>query len=543
MGREDWLEPTDGQLAVDESEGSGSDRELTTESGTRDSFAAGTRTPYLPQPGDVVGDRFRIRASLGAGGMGHVFRAEHVALHRTFALKVLSPQLAMAGPGQAKRFLREARAVSLLKHPGIVEITDFGETSEGLPFFAMEYLDGEDLGARLDALGFVSRHVARDWMRQILYALEEAHRHGVVHRDLKPENCFLARVDDTERVKIVDFGIAKLLYEQDATRLTGDGHLIGTPHYMSPEQAVGKPIDARSDLYTCGVMLFELLTGQLPFDGGPAMAILSQHITQPPQTLAEAAPDRTFPQRLEALIARALAKDPADRFQSAAEFRQALETYDAAPALQPWHVGALAGVLGFGVVVSVGALVASSDEEPARSDEVARAEPTDASAETGMRPDAAPPPDVEASVVPTPPPTAAPPLVVPTPPPEDEADTEPLPEFSIDIVIDDDDASPTRRRARENRQPPAVEVTAPSNAAMLRALEAAAATCTRYARGELELNVRTFAAPSGALSGTTIAAPYATTPLGRCVARAIDRTHVRASKLGREFKHRVRVGE
>ena len=190
-------------------------------------------------------------------------------------------------------------------------ITDFGETSDGLPFFAMEYLDGEDLGARLDRVGRVSRGTARDWMRQVLDALEEAHRHGVVHRDLEPENCFLARAGDRERIKIVDFGIAKLIYEQDATRLTGEGHLIGTPHYMSPEQAVGKPIDARSDVYTCGVMFFELLTGQLPFDGGPAMAILSQHITQPPRTLAQAAPGESFSAGLEALVARALAKDPA----------------------------------------------------------------------------------------------------------------------------------------------------------------------------------------------------------------------------------------
>jgi len=258
--------------------------------------------------------------------MGHVFLVEQVRLQKQLALKILSPEvLALTGgESQKARFLREARASSRLQHPGIVEVIDFGSTEGGLPFIVMEYLSGEDLAERLDRAGPMQWSDAKNLIVQVLEALEVAHEHGVVHRDIKPENCFLSRSGSTETVKLVDFGIAKLLTEVGgAGPLTQRGELLGTPQYMSPEQALGRPVDNRSDVYAVGVLLYELLSGMPPFDDGTPMEVLTNQITTPPPPLAERA--LALPQGAAEVVATALAKEPGDRYPSVRAMIDAIE--------------------------------------------------------------------------------------------------------------------------------------------------------------------------------------------------------------------------
>lgn len=293
----------------------------------------------LPAVGDTIEERYRVVRPIGVGGMGHVFLVDHVRLQKQLALKVLSPEVLELEGGEAQkaRFLREARAASRLQHPGIVEVIDFGSTKAGLPFIVMEYLSGEDLADRLDRTGPMTWPQAKGFIVQVLEALAVAHAHGVVHRDIKPENCFLSRsAAGTETVKLVDFGIAKVLTEvAGAGPLTQRGELLGTPQYMSPEQALGRAVDSRSDVYAVGVLLYELLSGAPPFDHGTPMEVLTNQITTPPPPLAERVPGLVLPPGAVELIDRALAKEPDDRYESAAAMIEALHRVDAPPAPGP----------------------------------------------------------------------------------------------------------------------------------------------------------------------------------------------------------------
>ncbi len=288
----------------------------------------------LPPPvdrclGRVLGGKYRVDAFLGAGSMGRVYRATQEPLRRIVAVKVLNTNLG-ADPAAPQRFLREAQAASRIDHPNSVAVYDFGHEDDGTAFIVMEYLRGETLEDMLARDGSLPIARCVSIMAQVLAALDEAHERGVVHRDIKPENIMLVRSAEGERdaprVKVTDFGIAKVLDDPawHSTRLTATGITPGSPAYMSPEQASAREVDGRSDLYQCGVILFEMVTGDLPFHGDSAIAMLMHQINDAPprpRTLAARCPES-----LEAVILKAMAKKPDRRFATARDMRHALRS-------------------------------------------------------------------------------------------------------------------------------------------------------------------------------------------------------------------------
>ncbi len=278
----------------------------------------------------MIGERFgnyRALSLLGEGGMGAVYLAEHPEIGRKVAVKVLRVELGR-DPQLLQRFLNEARAANAIRHPGIIEILDAGSTMAGVPYLVMELLEGESLAARIDRLGRLSLGEALEIGYQTASALEAAHRKGIVHRDLKPDNLFLVAdpADPSrERVKVLDFGIAKLQQTPfDGGPLkTRTGTLMGTPVYMSPEQCLGnREVDHRTDVYALGVILFEMLCGKPPFYSDGFGDLVNLHLNAPPPSPRAARAD--LPEAVDALLLRALAKRPADRFSSMAELQGAL---------------------------------------------------------------------------------------------------------------------------------------------------------------------------------------------------------------------------
>jgi serine/threonine-protein kinase len=275
---------------------------------------------------EVVGDRYRLLRVIGEGGTSRVYAAEHVDTRGRFAVKVLSDAFCHM-PVHVERFLRGARATAGIEHPNIVEIADWGPTRNGSVFFAMELLEGEDLGVTLQREGPQPWPRVRHLMLQLCAALHAAHEGGVVHRDIKPGNCFRTTRDgDADFVKILDFGIAKVIGEESRTgrRLTWAGQIFGTPEYMSPERVRGESSDPRMDVYAAGIILFELLTGRTPFEGHAPLDIMGKHIREPVPSIATESTPRVPPD-VDAIVQRALAKNASERFQSARELRDALE--------------------------------------------------------------------------------------------------------------------------------------------------------------------------------------------------------------------------
>jgi eukaryotic-like serine/threonine-protein kinase len=273
--------------------------------------------------GRVIAERYRLIAPLGEGGMGAVYKAEHIRMGKTLALKLLRGTFA-ADPGAVGRFRGEAQIVSRLSHPHTIAVFDFGELSEGGFYLAMEYVPGKDLATVLDEQRTLPEARAATIGEQLLGSLGEAHDAGIVHRDIKPANVMLMATRSGEDfVKVLDFGIAKL---RDApgtsSNDTSAGAIIGTPNYLSPEQARGDVLDARADLYSVGALLYELVSGRCPFVAPNPMAVVSAHLTQKPQSLRELAP--TVSEAYAAIVHRALEKKPEDRFGSADEMRAAL---------------------------------------------------------------------------------------------------------------------------------------------------------------------------------------------------------------------------
>jgi len=259
--------------------------------------------------------RYRVLAPIGRGGMSTVFAGEHVVLRRPVAIKVLHPHLA-AESAMARRMLDEARTVATLQHPGIVEVLDVGMTDDGRTFVVMERLHGEALAERLRR-GRLTEERAVAFARQLASALAIAHAAGVIHRDLKPDNVFLIPDPDVaggERVKILDFGIAKRITPDDPTERTKTGIVLGTPAYMAPEQCTGRQdVDTRADIYALGVVMFLMVTGELPFGGTSTDEIFAEHVFCAPRPATELAP---VSPRFVAVMERCLAKRPEDRFQS-----------------------------------------------------------------------------------------------------------------------------------------------------------------------------------------------------------------------------------
>lgn len=275
---------------------------------------------------DVAG-QFRITQRIGSGGMGAVYKAEQPDMNRFVAIKILHSKY-LSRSDLVSRFRREARAMSHLSHPNTARVFLYGQLEDNACYFVMEYLEGRNLAQLVRAEGPMDPERAINVMIQVCGALEEAHQAGIVHRDMKPENIFLTAQGGIEDFpKVLDFGLAKVTERQmrpGSLILTQEGMVFGTPEFMSPEQARGEPLDGRSDIYSLGVILFELLTGKLPFDAKQPMDFINKHINEPPIPLSERVPDRTFPRGLEQVLEKSLAKQPADRFQTAAEFGQAL---------------------------------------------------------------------------------------------------------------------------------------------------------------------------------------------------------------------------
>ncbi|HZR10780.1 MAG TPA: protein kinase [Myxococcales bacterium] len=274
--------------------------------------------------GETVAGRFRIEELIGQGGMGKVYRARHLALDRLVCLKMLRPAL-LEDPTVVGRFEREAMAASRLNHPNSIQVLDFGRNpADGALYIVMEYVQGKDLREVLrDEWPMQEERLCRI-VSQVLAALAEAHAHNVIHRDLKPENIMLEqRRNHPDFVKVLDFGIAKVL-DSDLPGLTRSDVVCGTPQYMAPEQATGGQLDARCDLYAVGIILYQMATAQLPFDGPNAMDVLTRQVNELPVPPRKREPRAPISPAMEALILRVLAKDPAARPQSAEAFRQLL---------------------------------------------------------------------------------------------------------------------------------------------------------------------------------------------------------------------------
>ncbi len=277
----------------------------------RETFAeAPPVDPDRPRPGTILEDRYEVGEVLGQGGMGYVLAARHVVLGTRLALKVLRREMTRDAE-MVERFRREARAASAIGHPNIVEVRDFGTlpspdgTSTGASYFVMEHLEGQGLAEAIERDGPFAVERAIDVVRQMADALGAAHAQGIVHRDVKPENVILTvRNGRPDHVKILDFGIAKL---DSAVRLSGAFRVLGTPAYMSPEQAQGRPLDARSDVYSLGIVLYELLTAKLPFDHARAMEVLRMQVNAPPPSVLALRPD--VPDVVARAIAQTLEKD------------------------------------------------------------------------------------------------------------------------------------------------------------------------------------------------------------------------------------------
>jgi serine/threonine-protein kinase len=273
--------------------------------------------------GSTLADKYRIEDLLGSGGMCEVYRARHTGIGKQVAVKILKPELA-ADPKIAERFEQEARASSRVRHPNAIDVTDFGIAENNTPFLVMELVEGNTVRELLREYGPFPVPRVVTILSQVCGALEAAHSVGVIHRDIKPDNIIISEYDGRDWVEVVDFGVAKI--HEDFNRrsvLTGANFIIGTPRYMSPEQCEEQPVDARSDIYSLGVVVYEMLSGEAPFDGGSSTRLLMAHVAEPPPPLGQKRPD--ISPEIEAIVMRALEKNPDRRPQSAVEFARDFE--------------------------------------------------------------------------------------------------------------------------------------------------------------------------------------------------------------------------
>ena len=292
----------------------------------------------------IIAGKYRLIRVLGKGGMGSVWLAEHLSLHTPVAVKLIDSEVAK-NPGARSRFDQEAQLAARIRSAHVVKVLDHGVTDDGLPYIAMECLAGESLRERLRAKGRLTPAETAKIVSHICRALTRAHTAGLVHRDLKPENIFMAREDEGEIIKILDFGVAKATDMLSATGMdpTRTGALLGTPGYMSPEQAQGlKSVDYRSDLWSVGVLAFECLAGKRPFTAPSLGVLIAKIVGAPAPTMSQMAPDANIPTEIEAWMRKALARDPAARFTSAKELSDtfmvaacALDTMDSGGAGGP----------------------------------------------------------------------------------------------------------------------------------------------------------------------------------------------------------------
>ncbi len=291
-----------------------------------------------PMIGQLLGGKYKVLRLIGEGGMGAVYEGEQPlgTTKRRVAVKTLHPHLSR-DPKIKARFEREVGTVAELEHPNTIQVHDFGATPEGILYIVMEYLQGRSLAGELEKQGPMSPERVVNVLQQVCGSLEEAHGRGIVHRDLKPDNVVLVeRAGKKDFVKVLDFGIAKRSKEEDneEQKLTQQGMVLGTPPYMSPEQFTGRPIDSRSDIYSLGVMTYEMLTGLLPFKATTAWEWATQHMTQPPIPIETIPQGARTTEAMRAALRRALAKNPDERFQNVHEYIEAFSGAGVGPAPQ-----------------------------------------------------------------------------------------------------------------------------------------------------------------------------------------------------------------
>ncbi|MFN8657124.1 MAG: protein kinase [Candidatus Obscuribacterales bacterium] len=279
-----------------------------------------------PLVGTIFADRYEIQSRLGKGGMSVVYKARHLFLKRTVAVKVLNSQL-VADVNNARRFRQEAEAASSIRHPNIISVFDFGLSTCGQPYLVMDYIEGQTLDNVIDTEGSVNKDRAINIFLQVADGLAELHRYGIVHRDLKPSNIMLYRdKQGRECVCLIDFGIAQMTPSADRhqQRLTRAGEVLGSPCYISPEQAQNFPLDVRSDIYSLGCTMYETLCGELPFHADFPWETMLKHVTEPVMPLTQRAPKLGIPETLNAIVMCAMEKSPSARFQNVQELQQHL---------------------------------------------------------------------------------------------------------------------------------------------------------------------------------------------------------------------------
>jgi eukaryotic-like serine/threonine-protein kinase len=414
--------------------------------------APGPVTTSDPLLGAVLADRYEIVRRIGEGGMGAVYEGRHTVLGRAVAVKVLLEKFHDKTELVA-RLLQEARLASAIGHENIVDVTDFGTTTDGRAFVVMEFLEGESLAQVVmrDAPLAVDRCLRI--ARQVASALGAAHGKGIVHRDVKPENVFLLRRGEQDFVKVVDFGVSKAVKSRDdgpdLMRLTRTGMVLGTPLYMSPEQARGgEDVDARADIWAMGVMLYECLTGEVPFRANNYLAVISQVLTQDVQPPSKLRPELGIPPAVEMLVMRAMEKDRDRRYQSMAELERDLDRLlagdpnvgfplsEVTPVAEPvkvdtrWHLG-----IGAIVIIGVGlALALARTEEEARNRAIL---------------EASQPVMTNQSVLPGAPPRPAPAAPLKASPPAAPAPAAPAPSAQVEAP-----GSTERKKPDKKKRPP-----------------------------------------------------------------------------------------
>lgn len=292
-----------------------------------------TEDPLL---GRLVQDKFRIHSLLARGGMGRVYRAVQEPLGRTCAIKVVNAGFGAVDPEFQRRFYLEASVLSKLTHPNTVTVYDYGKTDDDMFYMAMELLEGRTLHRAIREARAFTESRALHIVRQVCRSLREAHALGVVHRDLKPANVFLVKHgDESDFVKVLDFGLVKHLNEKPEEQLTQTGLFMGSPKYMAPEQIEGGQVDARTDLYAIGVLLYEMLTGKVPFERATSVATLMAHVNDPVPSMFDL--NRGLHPDLVAITMRCLEKDPAQRFESMDALLTALRVFDGAGQSGPFE--------------------------------------------------------------------------------------------------------------------------------------------------------------------------------------------------------------
>lgn len=482
--------------------------------------------------GTVLAGRYEIQRMIGEGGMGEVYLARHKTIDKLVAIKLLAPDRARR-PKTISRFIQEAKATSRIRHEHIVDITDFGEV-DGVAFFVMEYLEGEDLSA------IVKREDRLPWSRakalaiQILEGLGAAHDVGIIHRDVKPHNCFVSpREHNPEFVKIIDFGIAKLRDGSSEEQLTQTGAIMGTADYMSPEQGQGMELDGRSDLYSVGIILYRMLTGRVPFKAGTPMATVFLHVHNAPKPPSVECPDAELGSQVDALVLKALAKDREDRFTNAADFIEALKGIEDAGAgtrtkWTPGRVGSFVAALALGTV-ALGWVATRGGEESATAPKPAAL----ATAAPSVTPIAAEPEPIA-------PKDEAPPIaaVVPEPPPEPVDTADPgLPEPDPLLLAPslEDDAAQAEPDVPVRRSKRAVAQT-------FGKLSGKVSACGKKAglfRGE-SVDVTVSIATQGRASQVEVKGTHAKAGVD-CIVKAIRRARFGVAQRSQSTKHRFKI--